>query len=161
MPRDDLEEALDELYPHLRGTHRMHDVLAARYALVSDEDDEEEVAAREAWDRHEEREIRDLAESRGTAEEVLGARAVRRSWNGESIREIARSLKVRQEVVIAYFLMFNTLGVDGLKGRGEKDKSGQTKAIAPASGKRSPFPLTSVSLDIRPFRTVEDDRPRR
>ncbi|SRR5258708_2514590 len=157
MPRDNLEEILDELYPHLRGTHRMHDVLAAHYAQASDEDDEEEEIAREAWDRREEREIRDLAKSRGTAEEVVGARAVMRSWAGESIREIARSLKVRQEVVVAYFLVFNALGVKGLKGSGEKDKSGQTKAIVPASGKRSPFPLISVRFDILPSCTVEAD----
>lgn len=156
MPRDNLEEILDELYPHLRGTHRMHDVLAAHYAQASDENDEEE-GAREAWDRREEREIRDLAKSRGTAEEVVGARAVMRSWDGESIREIARSLKVRQEVVIAYFLVFNVLGVEGLKGSGKKDKSGQTKAIVPASGKRSPFPLISLRLDILPSCTVEAD----
>src|SRR5713226_9583905 len=136
MPRDILEETLYELYPHLRGTHRMHDVLAAYYAQTSDEDDEEEECAREAWDRREEREIRDLAESRGTAKEVMGAYAVVRSWAGECVEEIARSLKVRQQEVIAYFLVFNALGIEGLKGSGKKDKSGQTKAIVSASGKR-------------------------
>lgn len=162
MPRENLEEVLDELYPHLRGTHRMHDILAARYMQEPDgKDEEEEIAAREAWDRHEEREIRDLAESRGTAEEVVGARAVMKSWSGESIRDIARSLKIRQAVVVAYFLIFNRLGVDGLRESGKKDRSDQTKAVATASGKKSPFPLISVRLDILPFRTVEDDRSRR
>jgi hypothetical protein len=118
-------------------------------------DDEEEVLAREAWDRHEEHEIRDLAERRGAAEEVIGARAVVRSWNGESIREIARSLKLRQRVVIVYLLVFNEWGVEGLKGNKQGDKSG--KAVVPASGKRSPFPLMSVRFDIVPFLTVEAD----
>jgi hypothetical protein len=157
MPRENLEEFLDELYPQLRGTHRMHDVLAAHYTQASDEDSEEEEVAREAWNKREEREIRDLAKRRGKAKEVMGARAVMRSWDGESIGEIARFLKVRQEVVAAYFLVFNALGIDGLKGSGEKDKSSQTKVIVPASGKKSPFPLITVSFDILAFRTVEAD----
>jgi hypothetical protein len=161
MPRDDLEEALDKLYPHLRGTHRMHPALADRRRQAADEDDEEEVVAREAWDRREEKEIRELAERRETAEEVVGARVVVRSWNGECVREIARSLKVRQRVVLAYLLRFNKWGVEGLKGNGKGGRSGQTKAIVPASGKRSPFPLITVRFDILPFNTVEADGPGR
>src|SRR6266566_3949953 len=157
MPRDDLEEALDKLYPHLRGTHRMHPVLAAYYKQAARKSDEEEVGAREAWDEREEQEISDLAERRGATEEVVGARAVMRSWNGESVREIARSLKVRQQVVLVYLLVFNEWGVEGLKGNGKGGKSGQTKAVVPASGKRSPFPLMSVRFDILPFHTVKAD----
>src|SRR5437868_4489422 len=123
MPRDDLEKAVEKLYPHLHGAHRMHPALAALYEQAADGGDEEEVFAREAWDRREEQEIRDLAERRGAAEEVVGARAVVRSWNEESIREIARSLKVRQRVVLVYLLVFNEWGVEGLKGNGKGDKS--------------------------------------
>src|SRR5712691_7931174 len=115
MPRDDLEEALDILYPHLRGTHKIHDALAAHYAQIRDENNKEKVVAREAWDRREEREIHDLAEKKGSTEEVLGARAVIRSWSGESIEEIAKALKVRQRSVLVHLLRFNVWGVEGLK----------------------------------------------
>ena len=164
MPRDEIEEALYKLYPHLRGTHKMHDVLVARYEQAISGGDKEEVVAREAWDECEERKIRILAEKSGDSEEALGARIVVRSWDGESIREIARSLKVRQRAVLAYLLGFNVWGVLGLKENGErgrKSKSGQIKEIVPASKKRSPFPLTSVRLVILPFCTVEADDPGR
>ena len=118
----------------------------------------------EAWDESEEREIRILAERSGNSKEALGARIVARSWDGESVREIARSLKVRQRAVLAYLLEFNVWGVEGLKENGErcrKSKSGQIKEIVPVSKKRSPFPLTSVRLVILPFCTIEADDPER
>ncbi len=48
MPRDEIEEALYKLYSHLRGTHKMHDMLAARYQQAIGADDKEEVVARVA-----------------------------------------------------------------------------------------------------------------
>jgi transposase len=86
--------------------------------------------ARPAQDEQEERQVRKLAASRhGPADWIVHARIVAKSWDGERVEEIARTLQCSPQTVRRRLHRFDTAGFEGL---GDRPRPGRPRRLTHA-----------------------------